>query len=104
MGTDGIVVENVRRADNNGHAPEANLDAAVAEYTPLLRHAQRISGEHGFGDLQEMSVSYDSKIFLLRFVSNQYFLAMVLSTEGNMGRGRYELRRAELLLKNEFAL
>jgi len=29
---------------------------------------------------------------------------LVLKSEGNLGRGRYELRKAELLLAKEFAL
>jgi hypothetical protein len=29
---------------------------------------------------------------------------MILSPEGNFGRGRYELRRAELLLEKEFVI
>lgn len=100
MGTDGIAVEKVWQAA----AVDANLDIAIAEYTSLLRNAKRINGDLGLGRLREMTVSSDNRIFLLRFVSEDYFLAMILSAEGNFGRGRYEMRRAELLLKNELVL
>ena len=100
MGTDGIPVEKVWQA-----APrEANLDIAIAEYTSLLRNAKRINDDLGLGKLRELTVSSDTLVFLLRFVSEDYFLAMILSAEGNTGRGRYEMRRAELLLKNELVL
>lgn len=100
MGTDGIAVEKVWRDGN----VEANLDIALAEYTALLRNAKRINGDLRLGSVYEMSVSSDTRTFLLRFVSKDYFLAMILTEEGNFGRGRYEMRRAELLLKNELIL
>ena len=43
----------------------------------------------------------ESGIFILRFVSEDYFIARVLSTTGNFGRD--ELRQAELLLQKELA-
>jgi predicted regulator of Ras-like GTPase activity (Roadblock/LC7/MglB family) len=101
MGTDGIAVEKVWRDGGN---IDTNLDIAIAEYTSLLRSAKRVNGDLHLGNLREMSVSSDTRTFLFRFVSEDYFLAMILTTEGNTGRGRYELRRAELLLKNELVL
>lgn len=100
MGTDGIAVEKVWQVGK----VEVNLDIAIAEYTWLLRQAKRINGGLQLGSLREMSVSSDTRMFLLRFVSEDYFLAMVLTAEGNLGRGRYEMRLAELLLKNELVL
>jgi predicted regulator of Ras-like GTPase activity (Roadblock/LC7/MglB family) len=100
MGTDGIPVEKVWQAASD----KANFDIAIAEYTSLLRNAKRINGDLRLGKLREMTVSSDTRVFLMRFVSEDYFLAMILSAEGAFGRGRYELRRAELLLKNELVL
>jgi predicted regulator of Ras-like GTPase activity (Roadblock/LC7/MglB family) len=100
MGTDGIPVEKVWQSDSD----KANSDVAIAEYTALLRNAKRINGSLGLGKLREMTVSSDTRVFLLHFVSEDYFLAMILTAQGAFGRGRYELRRAELLLKNELVL
>ena len=100
MGTDGIPVEKVWRAGRS----EANLDIAFAEYTSLVRSAKRINGDLRLGKLRELTVSSENRIFILHLVSEDYFLAMVLEAEGNYGRGRYEMRRTELLLKNELAL
>lgn len=100
MGTDGIAVEKVWTT--NGR--EANLDIAIAEYTSLLRNARRANNEMGLGKLQEFTISGESGIFILRFVSEDYFVAMVISPDGNFGRGRYELRRAELLLEKELVI
>ncbi|HEY0427426.1 MAG TPA: roadblock/LC7 domain-containing protein [Pyrinomonadaceae bacterium] len=100
MGTDGIAVEKVWQDTQ----AEANLDIAIAEYTSLLSRAKRINGELNLGQLRELTVSSENRIFILHLVNADYFLAMILEAEGNFGRGRYELRRAELLLKNELAL
>jgi predicted regulator of Ras-like GTPase activity (Roadblock/LC7/MglB family) len=100
MGTDGIPVEKVWQTE----FAEANFDIALAEYTSLLRRARRINGDLKLGELRELTVSSENRIFILHLVSKDYFLAMVLEAGGNYGRGRYEMRRAELLLKNELAL
>jgi predicted regulator of Ras-like GTPase activity (Roadblock/LC7/MglB family) len=100
MGTDGIAVEKVWKPSAAG----ASLDVAVAEYTSLLRNAKRINGEIGFGKLREFTLSSERGVFILRFISEYYFIAMILSPDGNFGRGRWELRRAELLLEKEFAI
>lgn len=100
MGTDGIVVEKVWQPE----VAEANLDVAVAEYVSLVRNARRTNREMGIGKLREVTLSGESGIFILRLIGEDYFIAMVLSPEGNFGRGRYELRRAELLLEKEFII
>lgn len=100
MGTDGIAVEKVWKSA----AATANLDVAVAELTSLLRNASIINKEIGFGNLQEFTLNGEKGIFIIRFLSEYYFIALILSPEGNFGRGRFELRCAELLLEKEFAI
>ena len=100
MGTDGIAVEKVWKNPST----QANMDVAVAEYTSLLRNAKRTNREIRFGKLREFVLSGENGIFLLRFLGEYYFIALILLPEGNFGRGRYELRRAELLLEKEFAI
>jgi predicted regulator of Ras-like GTPase activity (Roadblock/LC7/MglB family) len=100
MGIDGIPVEKVWEPE----AAEKNLDVAVAEYTSLVRNARRTNRDMGLGKLLEFVLTSDSGTFILRFVGEEYFIAMVLSSEGNFGRGRFELRKAELLLEKEFVI
>lgn len=100
MGTDGIAVEEVWQAE----AKRTTFDVALAEYTSLLRTAQRINSELRLEKLQEMTFSGAGEIFVLRVVNRDYFLAMIISRDGNFGRGRFELHRAELLLFKELAI
>lgn len=100
MGIDGIVVEKVWELE----ITEANLDVAMAEYVSMARNADRINRDTGLGKLYEVILSGESGVFILRFIGDEYFIAMILSPEGNFGRGRFELRRAELLLEKEFVI
>jgi len=100
MGLDGIAVEKVIGQAGN----EANLDVAAAEFTSLVRSAQRTGNDIGLGRLRELMVSLDSATLIMRLIGRDYFVVLALSPEGNLGRGRYELRKAELQLTKEFAL
>jgi predicted regulator of Ras-like GTPase activity (Roadblock/LC7/MglB family) len=100
MGTDGIAVEKVL-----GEAgAEANLDVAAAEFTSLVRNAQRAGNDTGLGGLRELVVSLESAILLIRVLTKDYFVVLAIRAEGNLGRGRFELRKAELKLAKEFAI
>jgi len=100
MGTDGIAVEKVL-----GQAgAEANLDVAAAEFTSLVRSAQRAGTDTGLGGLREMVVSLQSAILVMRLLSRDYFVVLAMGPQGNLGRARFELRKAELQLAKEFAI
>ncbi len=98
MGTDGIAVEKVWQPAGMA----ANLDVAIAEFTSLMRSARRTNEDLGLGELREISISSEKGIFIMRLVSAEYFIAMILRADGNFGRGRYELQRAEIILEKEF--
>ena len=99
MGTDGIAVEKVL-----GEGNELNLDIAAAEFTSLVRSSQRAGKETGLGNLRELVISLDSAIMIMRLLSRDYFVVLAMSPEGNVGRGRFELRKAELQLAKEFTV
>jgi predicted regulator of Ras-like GTPase activity (Roadblock/LC7/MglB family) len=99
MGTDGIAVEEIWKDD----AKPINADIIFAEYTALLRSAVRVGDGLLFDRVRELTISGDESVFIMRLVSPDYYLAMALRTDGNFGRGRYELRCAEMLLAKELA-
>jgi len=100
MGTDGIAVEKVL-----GEAGiDANLDVAAAEFTSLVRSAQRAGTDTGLGGLRELVVSLEGAVMLMRLLSRDYFVVLAMNSQGNIGRGRFELRKAELQLAKEFAV
>jgi hypothetical protein len=46
----------------------------------------------------------DGVTFIARLFTTEYFLVLALKPEGNLGRGRYEMRKAELELAREFKI
>ena len=100
MGTDGVAVEKVLGEAGS----DANLDVAAAEFTSLVRNAQRAGNDTGLGGVREIVVSLESAILVMRLLSRDYFVVLALGAQGNLGRGRFELRKAELKLAKEFAV
>lgn len=100
MGTDGIAVEKV--LGDAGH--DSNLDVAAAEFTSLVRNAQRAGNDTGLGKLKELVVSLDNAVMVMRVLSRDYFVVIALNSQGNLGRARFELRKVELQLAKEFAI
>jgi predicted regulator of Ras-like GTPase activity (Roadblock/LC7/MglB family) len=100
MGVDGIAVERFLKESGQ----EANLDVAAAEFTSLVRNAQKAGKDTGLGNLRELMISLESAVVIMRLLGRDYFVVLAIGPEGNLGRARFELRKAELQLKREFAL
>jgi predicted regulator of Ras-like GTPase activity (Roadblock/LC7/MglB family) len=98
IGTDGIIVEKILQTNQ----PNTNLNIALAEYTSFLQNVRRTNEDLKIGKPKEITLTCESFVFLMRTFSENYLVAMVLLPNGNFGRGRYELYKAELLLEQEF--
>ncbi|MBI4482741.1 MAG: hypothetical protein HY652_07615 [Acidobacteria bacterium] len=99
VGADGIVLEKAGAAEQ---AEELFSELGAAELTQLLKSSQRTLGQLDAGAVQEQTILTDHFCVILRALSHHYFVALVLSAEGNYGRARYELRKAQLALQEEF--
>ena len=100
MGADGLSVEKFF----SDEAANANLDVAAAEFTSLVRSASRSANDLDLGELRELVVTVGKIVFVMRLFNKDYFAVLALKPEGNLGRGRYELRKAELVLAKQFAV
>lgn len=100
MGTDGLAVEKILL--DAGH--DLNLDVAAAEFTSLVRWTNRTANDVGLGELRELVISLERVNVVMRLISDEYFLIIALEPNGNLGRARFELRKAELELAKDFAL
>lgn len=99
MGLDGISVEKVLHPEGAA----GNLDVAAAEVASLVRNTQRIGRNIGLGGLSEFTLRFEKIKVLVQMVGNEYFLILALHPEGNIGRARYQLRKAEMELTPEFS-
>lgn len=100
LGVDGIMIERcVRDLD-----PALDIELIAIEFSNLLRRGMVTSSDTELGELTEMVVSTDRLTFLLRPITSEYFLLLALNPGGNVGRARFELRKAQLDLKEEFVM
>jgi predicted regulator of Ras-like GTPase activity (Roadblock/LC7/MglB family) len=100
MGADGLAVEKFFTEEGE----DANLDVAAAEFTSLIRSAGKSGKDLDLGELCELVVSLRKVTLVMRLFNRDYFAVLALKPDGNLGRGRYELRKAELVLAKEFAV
>ncbi len=96
MGVDGIAVEEFSRQG-------AGLDVQTlgTEYSSALAEVQRTSDSLQRGKVEEVSITTDGGVVLMRPVSAEYFVVLVISAGGNLGKGRYVLKRAARALAEE---
>ena len=90
---DGIPVSSV------ASDPDLDLDLLAAE---LIAQARAVTENHRdlhMGELLQFSVSTDRLTLIVSTVAPEYYLLLVLGPEGNLGRARFELKRARLLLE-----
>jgi len=99
MGLDGI---SVARAE--GPNATIDLDGIAAEHTALLRKAMRNTEGVTLGALRELVVAAERYAFLIKPITPEYFLVLVLEAPGGLGRARFELRKAQLALEEEFSM
>jgi predicted regulator of Ras-like GTPase activity (Roadblock/LC7/MglB family) len=100
LGIDGIPID--RYVD--GLDADLDIELMATELTTLLRRAMRTASDTALGELHELVVAADRMSFLLRPITPEYFLLLALVPGGNIGRARYELRKAQMVLMAEFAI
>jgi predicted regulator of Ras-like GTPase activity (Roadblock/LC7/MglB family) len=98
MGVDGIEVDTHLAEE----AVDLDVKSLLVEYSGLFRGAREAAGAHEAGELAELSIHTGKLWTVARMVSGEYFLAVALRPEGNLGKARFLLRvtapkvRAEL--------
>ncbi len=97
MGLDGIAVE----THETPAASELELAGAWVEYLGPVKQLKEAAELLKTGAVQEICVSSEKVITLMRMVSADYFLVLALKPDGNYGRGRYALRITAPMVKAE---
>ena len=86
MGFDGIPVESF------GVDDKLDIETVGMEFSVVLKEVKKAASLLDSGDAQELTIRTDTMSTVLRIVNEQYFVAMALSTGGNIGKARYVLR------------
>ncbi len=78
-----------------------DLELLVVEYSNLLRDIRRTVDLLENGIMQEVAITTDRLRVLVRVINEEFFLVLVLTADGNYGKGRYLLSREALKLKDD---
>lgn len=98
MGLDGIAVEQIQEQPNY----EERLNMVAAAHATLLRNSMRMTSDVGVGALNEITIMSSEMTLVMKLINREYFLLIALQPGGNLGRARFELRKAQLQLEEEF--
>lgn len=88
MGMDGLAV------DTHEIEPEGEVDVSslLIEYSTLISQVRRSAQMFAAGQLEELSIRSEHLTTIIRPVNQDYFLALAVRADGNLGKGRYLLR------------
>jgi len=96
MGYDGIPIDEFI-IDNVPY----DMQLVAVEYANLLRDIKRTVELLENGAMQEISIATDRLRVLVRVINDDFFLVMIIATDGNYGKGRYLLSREAIRLREE---
>jgi predicted regulator of Ras-like GTPase activity (Roadblock/LC7/MglB family) len=71
-----------------------DINAIGAEFSVILKSIQRATESLEAGGAQEIAIQSDKVTTIIRIINEEYFLALTLSPDGNLGKGRYLMRTA----------
>jgi predicted regulator of Ras-like GTPase activity (Roadblock/LC7/MglB family) len=87
MGFDGIAVDSYS-------IPQSGVDINTVgmEFSFILTQVRKASEILEVGGINEVAIRCDNLTVIMRVVSKEYFIALALKPDGNLGKGRYLLR------------
>jgi len=89
MGYDGISIDEYLR-----EGAGLDVQTLTIEYASVLKEIKRTVGVLKTGELEEVSIITEKCSVVVRGISDEFFIALVLAADGNFGKGRYLLKRA----------
>lgn len=96
MDFEGIPLETYARVDTG-----VDIEVVGAEVSVIVKAIRRATEMLDAGGTQEVSFRSEKVVTLIRVLNDNYFIAVTLSPEGNLGKARYLLRIAAPDLKRE---
>jgi len=99
MDFEGIPLESYSREES-----EFDIEAVGAEVSVVVKAIQRASEMLEAGDTREVAFKSAKMITLIRVLNENYFIAVTMTPEGNLGKGRFLLRLAAPKLADELSV
>jgi predicted regulator of Ras-like GTPase activity (Roadblock/LC7/MglB family) len=94
MAYDGIPIDEVTIEQS-----EFDTQLLSVEYATVLKEIKRAVNVIKMGDLEEVLISTTRTCVVVRILNDDLFAALIMSRDGNIGKGRYmlELKSFEVL-------
>ncbi|MDA8100165.1 MAG: hypothetical protein M0042_11100 [Nitrospiraceae bacterium] len=96
VGVDGIPVEEYALTN------DLDLQSMTVEYATLLKEIEKGSQSAQLGSTKEVTVMADKALVMLRRLTDEYFMVLIIKPDGNFGKGRFLLRMSVPKLLKEF--
>lgn len=87
MAYDGIPIDEVAVEQS-----EFDMQLLSVEYATVLKEIKRAVDVIKMGDLEEVAISTTRTCIVVRILNDDLFAALILSRDGNIGKGRYMLK------------
>ncbi len=87
MASDGIPIDEVVL-----NQAGFDLQLLTVEYATLLKDIRRVVEVLKVGELEEISVTTGQLYVVIRILSDELFVVLIMTRDGNFGKGRYLLR------------
>ena len=80
---------------------QEDIGSAGVEFSRILEEIRKAADALGGGAVSETVVSLARMNLVFRPIDGETFLALVLATDGNLGKARYLIRRHLLAIRQE---
>jgi predicted regulator of Ras-like GTPase activity (Roadblock/LC7/MglB family) len=90
MGFDGINVVAEQSPDSN-----LDLDLMGAELSAIVNQVRQAAFVSQFGQSREFVLRSETTTILLKVLTDDYFIVLVMKPDAHVGKGRFLLRMAE---------
>ena len=87
MGFDGITVDSYAGAQNR-----VDMETVGSEYSQVLMQVKQAAQMLEMGTASEVAVQAENMVTVMRMLNDEYFVALALEPNGNVGKGRFLLR------------
>ncbi len=87
MGYDGIAVDQYFLDSG-----DIDLQLVAVEYSNVVKEIRHTAEVLGTGALQEVTIKTGRYYVVIYALTDEYFVALTLKREGNLGKGRYLVR------------
>ena len=99
MSRDGLKIGSFESSPNS----PVDSETLGIEYTGIFNQIYQVSQRSQVGSPLELTIQSQNTTTIFRFLTEDYFVYLTLSPDGNVGKGRFRLRTASRQLSQALA-